>query len=98
MKLTNANALRAHYIDLLLDFLTTSEDTGMVTSNCFNFPVTSPDGEEGWAEVTVKITKESGDDGYLKRDEYRQKCEERKARQEEKARKDAERAQKKEDK
>lgn len=96
MKLSNANALRAQYIGYLFAYMEVAEDVGMVTSNCFNFPVTSPDGEEGWIEVTVKVTKEGGDDGYLKRDEYRQKCEEREARQAEKARKDAERAQKKE--
>lgn len=95
MKLSNANSLRELYISTLFDLLKKTEDVGMVTSNTFNFPVVSSDGEEGWIEVTAKVTKESGDDGYLKREEYRAKCEERKARQEEKARKDAERAQKK---
>jgi len=96
MKLSNANSLRELYISTLFDLLKETEDVGMVTSNTFNFPVVSADGEEGWIEVTAKVTKESGDDGYLKREEYRAKCEERAQRKVEKARKDAERAQKKE--
>ena len=85
MKLSLANQVRAHYTETLLNqFVQAGEDCGMITSNAFNFPVVV-EGEEGWVEITVKVTKDGGDDGYGKRDEYRMKCEEREAKAKERA-------------
>ena len=70
MKLVNANSYRAKTVRLLMDFLTEQgEDCGMITSNSFNLPIVE-NGEEGFAEIVVKVTKDTGDDGYLKRQEY----------------------------
>lgn len=85
MTLKNANATRSHYIEALFDFFKNEEDCGMVASNCFNFPTVTEDGEEGWVEVTVKVTKDNGDDGYLKREDYTLHLAEAKAKAEEKA-------------
>lgn len=76
MKLSNANAIRARIVRDLFDKFSEVEDVGMITSNSFNFPVVE-DGEEGWVEIVVKVTKDAGDDGYAKRDEYEMKCSER---------------------
>lgn len=76
MKLVNANAIRSSLIEKLYKEFSETEDVGMVSSNSFNFPVVE-DGEEGWVEIVVKVTKDGGDDGYLKRDEYKMKCEEK---------------------
>lgn len=76
MKLVNANAVRSSLIEKLYKEFSETEDVGMVSSNSFNFPVVE-DGEEGWVEIVVKVTKDGGDDGYLKRDEYKMKCEEK---------------------
>lgn len=76
MKLINANAVRSSLIEKLYKEFSETEDVGMVSSNSFNFPVVE-DGEEGWVEIVVKVTKDGGDDGYLKRDEYKMKCEEK---------------------
>lgn len=76
MKLVNANAVRGSLIEKLYKEFSETEDVGMVSSNSFNFPVVE-DGEEGWVEIVVKVTKDGGDDGYLKRDEYKMKCEEK---------------------
>lgn len=76
MKLVNANAVRGSLIEKLYKEFSENEDVGMVSSNSFNFPVVE-DGEEGWVEIVVKVTKDGGDDGYLKRDEYKMKCEEK---------------------
>lgn len=76
MKLVNANAVRSSLIEKLYKEFSETEDVGMVSSNSFNFPVVE-DGEEGWVEIVVKVTKDDGDDGYLKRDEYVMKCNER---------------------
>jgi hypothetical protein len=70
MKLSNANLYRAETIAEIMDYFTSKgEDCGMITSNAFNMPIVV-NGEEGFAEITVKVTKDMGDDGYLKRQEY----------------------------
>lgn len=85
MKLSLANQVRAHYTEVLLNqFVQADEDCGMIASNSFNFPIVV-EGEEGWVEITVKVTKDGGDDGYGKREEYRMKCEERETKAKERA-------------
>lgn len=76
MKLANANEIRSELIHKLYHDVFNNEDVGMVNSNTLNFPVVV-NGEEGWVEIVVKVTKDDGDDGYLKRDEYVMKCNER---------------------
>ena len=76
MKLSNANAIRTRIVRDLFDKFSDVEDCGFIASNSFNFPVVE-DGEEGWVEIVVKVTKDDGDDGYAKRDEYEMKCSER---------------------
>lgn len=76
MKLTNANSIRAKYLEALMNALGT-EDIGQIASNSFNFPVVAEDGEEGWVEVVIKVPKEGGDEGFDKREEYKLKCAER---------------------
>ena len=83
MKNTVANVVRERYLDTIMSYFT-DEDIGKIASNSFNFPVVE-DGEEGWVEIVVKVTKDDGDDGYAKRDEYRMKCEEREAKAKERA-------------
>lgn len=90
MELSTKNMIRAQYINSLLDFLSTNEDVALIASNTLNFPI-SHNGEEGWVEVTVKIPKEDGDDGYLKRESYtmhlQEKAEKAKAQEEAKTKK-----------
>lgn len=76
MKLSNANTIRTRIVRDLFDKFSDVEDCGFIASNSFNFPVVE-DGEEGWVEIVVKVTKDGGDDGYAKRDEYEMKCSER---------------------
>ena len=76
MKLANANKIREKEILSLLNFYE-GEDAGLIASNKINLPVVSEDGEEGWLEVTVTITKDGGDDGYMKRQEYAMKLSEK---------------------
>lgn len=76
MKLANANSIRAKYLEALMSALGT-EDIGQIASNSFNFPVVAEDGEEGWVEIVIKVPKESGDEGFDKREEYKLKCAER---------------------
>lgn len=83
MKNTVANVVRERYLDAIMSYFT-DEDIGRIASNSFNFPIVE-DGEEGWVEIVVKVTKDDGDDGYAKRDEYRMKCEEREAKAKERA-------------
>ena len=87
MKLVNSNSIREKFIKVLFEQFAQTEDIGMIASNSFNFPVVSEDGEEGWVEILVKVTKDSGDDGYLKRDQYADKVEAAKARAKAKAEK-----------
>ena len=85
MKLATANKVRAKVVDAIMAyFVEADEDCGMITSNSFNFPITE-DGEEGWVEIVVKIPKDDGDEGYMKRDEYSMRCEEKEAKAKEKA-------------
>ena len=68
MKLKNANTVRAKYLKMFFDFLKEQgEDVGIIASNSLNFPIVE-DGEEGWAELVIKVPKE--DEGYEKRQEY----------------------------
>ena len=50
-----------------------NDDIGMITSNSFNFPIVAPNGEEGWAKITLTITNDEGDDGYMEREQYSDK-------------------------
>lgn len=71
MKISNQNSIRAKYTADLLTYFSQSEDCGQVKSNTLNFPVVTDDGEEGWVEIVVKVTKDDdGDDGYIKRQVY----------------------------
>lgn len=76
MKLSNANSIRTKYLNALMCALD-SEDIGQIASNSFNFPVVADDGEEGWVEVVIKVSKDDGDDGFGKRTEYELKCAEK---------------------
>lgn len=90
MEMAIKNLVRAQYIKTILDHLSATEDVALIASNTLNFPI-SYNGEEGWVEVTVKIPKEEGDDGYLKRESYKMHLEEKrekaKAQEEAKAKK-----------
>ena len=75
MKIANANAIRASYVENLLFHLRDycNEDCGMIASNSFNFPIVTDDGEEGWVEIVVKVPKGTKDeeyDGYGRREQY----------------------------
>ena len=74
MKLTTANAIRAAYVGTVSAFLAEKgEDIGMISSNTFNFPIVTNDGEEAWVEITVKVPKGTKDeeyDGYSRREQY----------------------------
>ena len=77
MKNTLANKFRAEMIKKMNEFLKLEigDDIGQINSNTLNFPIVV-DGEEGWCEIVIKVTKDDGDDGYLKREEYTMKLEE----------------------
>ena len=77
MKNTLANKFRAEMIEKMNEFLKleVGDDIGQINSNTLNFPIVV-DGEEGWCEIVIKVTKDDGDDGYLKREEYTMKLEE----------------------
>lgn len=85
MKLVNANKIRASLLTKIMGIFT-EEDLGVIASNSFNFPIVAEDGEEGWVEIVVKVTKDGGDDGYLKREQYADKVAEQKVKAEEKQR------------
>mgnify|MGYP003308488033 CR=1 FL=1 len=84
MKLVNANKIRVSLLTKVMGIFA-EEDLGVIASNSFNFPIVAEDGEEGWVEIVVKVTKDGGDDGYLKREQYADKEAEAKAKAEEKA-------------
>lgn len=85
MKLANANLFRASTLADLIQFFTDKgEDVGVVASNTLNFPIVV-NGEEGFAEITIKVTKDNGDDGFMKREQYADKVAEAKAKAEAKA-------------
>lgn len=74
MKLTIANAVRARYINQIIDFLTAQgEDVALVTSNTCNLPVVE-DGEEGVLEIVVKVVKKDYDECMQERADYIAKC------------------------
>ena len=75
MKTTTANIIRERYLSAIMSYFT-DEDIGRIASNSFNFPIVE-DGEEGWVEIVVKVPKETGDEGYGKREEYTLKIKER---------------------
>lgn len=85
MKLALANQFRSQMVEILKKFIAEEigDDIGMINSNTINFPIVVEE-EEGWCEIVVKITKDDGDDGYLKRQEYEMKLEEKKVKAEEK--------------
>ena len=84
MKTTTANIIRERYLSAIMSYFI-DEDIGRIASNSFNFPIVE-DGEEGWVEIVVKVPKETGDEGYGKREEYTLKVKEK----EEKAKASAE--------
>lgn len=84
MKTTTANIIRERYLSAIMSYFT-DEDIGRIASNSFNFPIVEGD-EEGWVEIVVKVPKETGDEGYDKREEYTLKIKEK----EEKAKASAE--------
>lgn len=86
MKLEEKNKIREEFLEKVMD-LFPEEDVGKITSNSFNMPLCTESGEEFWIEFVVKIPKDSGDDGYLKREEYQIKLENKKQKQLEKQRK-----------
>ena len=66
--------VRAEMVAKLFEmWKTENEDLGMITSNSFNFPIVAPNGEEGWAKITLTITNDEGDDGYMEREQYNDK-------------------------
>ena len=73
MKNSIANPIRTNFINRLMSVFA-DEDVGMIASNSFNLPVVAEDGTEGWVEIVVKIPKDGGDDGYLKRQQYEIDC------------------------
>ena len=83
MKISVANEIRGEFIRKLMEIYA-DEDTGMIASNSFNFPI-EKDGEEGWVEIVVKVPKYGDDEGYALREEYVMKCEERAQKEREKA-------------
>lgn len=92
MKLINANAARARYIDKVMGFLAAEgEDIALIASNTCNLPIVE-DGEEGVLEVTVKVTKKPYDECMQEREDYIAKCAEQ---AEKKAKREAEAAEKK---
>lgn len=84
MKLNLANKFRGELVAKMMDFLKAEigDDIGMINSNTVNFPIVV-DGEEGWCEIVIKVTKDDGDDGYSKREEYEMKLVEKKQKEEE---------------
>lgn len=92
MKLINANAARARYIEKVMGFLAAEgEDIGLIASNACNLPIVE-DGEEGVLEVVVKVVKKPYDECMQEREDYIAKCAEQ---AEKKAKREAEAAAKK---
>ena len=81
MKLAVANAIRAAFVAKLTAFFTDAgEDIGLISSNVFNFPIVTEDGEEAWVEISVKVPKGTKDeeyDGYARREQYDIACQEK---------------------
>lgn len=102
MKLAIANAVRARYINQIMDFLTAQgEDVALVTSNSCNLPIVE-DGEEGVLEIVVKVVKKDYDECMQERADYtmklaeqaEKKAEREKAAAEKKAKAEAKKAEK----
>ena len=75
--------VRAEMVAKLFDmWKAENDDIGMITSNSFNFPIVAPNGEEGWAKITLTITNDEGDDGYMEREQYTDKVKDAAARKE----------------
>ena len=92
MKLINANAARARYIEKVMGFLAAEgEDIGLIASNACNLPIVE-DGEEGVLEIVVKVVKKPYDECMQEREDYIAKCAEQ---AEKKAKREAEAAAKK---
>lgn len=86
MKIAIANAVRARYINLLMEFLASQgEDVALVTSNTCNLPFVE-DGEEGVLEVTAKVVKKPYDECMQEREDYVAKLAEQAARKAERER------------
>jgi hypothetical protein len=85
MKVDVAKKVREQFTqELMAHFAAVGEDVGQITSGSFNFPV-AVDGQEGWVEIVVKIPKDDGDDGFLKRDEFKMAQAEKAAKAEQRA-------------
>ena len=85
MKVDVAKKVREQFTQALMQhFEAAGEDVGQITSGSFNFPVVF-DGQEGWVEIVVKIPKDDGDDGFLKRDEFKMAQAEKAAKAEQRA-------------
>lgn len=90
MKLSIANAVRARYINAIMDYLTAQgEDVALVTSNSCNLPIVE-DGEEGVLEVVVKVVKKEYDECMQEREDYKAKCADAEAKKAERAKAAAE--------
>ena len=77
MKSTIANAIRARYINAIMQYLANEgEDVGLVTSGSCNLPVVE-DGEEGVIEVVVKVVKKDYDECMQEREDYAHKVAEK---------------------
>ena len=86
MKLAIANAIRARYINQIMDFLTDQgEDVALVTSNSCNLPIVE-DGEEGVLEIVVKVVKKPFDECMQEREDYQMKLQEQAERKAERER------------
>ena len=76
MKLINANAARARYIEKVMGFLAAEgEDIGLIASNACNLPIVE-DGEEGVLEIVVKVVKKPYDECMQEREDYQMKLQE----------------------
>lgn len=86
MKLTIANAVRARYINQIMEFLAAQgEDVALVTSNSCNLPFVEDD-EEGVLEVVVKVVKKDYDECMQEREDYQYKLQEQAERKAERER------------
>lgn len=88
MTLKDRNDIRKIFLEKVMS-LFDGEDIGLIASNKFNLPIVHNE-EEGWIEITVSLTKEDGDSGYMKREEYdlkQKKAQERAQAKEKKAKK-----------
>ena len=87
-------AVKAKYLEKIIDFFEDSEEVLRTGSNEIAFPVVDSEGNEDFIVLTVKIPTGDRDgtpyDGYSAAQDYTMKCEARKARAEERAKKSAE--------